>query len=105
MWYSERRFRGKQLIWSKAKNKLLMQTRDISFEDVAQSLNEKALLDIINPPDGKKYFGQKIFVLEIKNYAYMVPYVEEQDYIFLKTIFPSRKASKLYLRSYRGKKS
>jgi hypothetical protein len=56
------------------------------------------MLARINHPNKKKYPKQKMFVLQIKNYAYLVPFVEDREKVFLKTIIPSRKATKEYLR-------
>ena len=72
--------------------------RDVSFEQVVFSVENGKLLDVIRHPNKTKYKGQRVYVLEIEEYAYMVPYVEEDDVIFLKTIFPSRKYTKMYLR-------
>jgi hypothetical protein len=54
-------------------------------------------LDIVQHPNQEKYKGQKIFIINIDNYAYLVPFVESEQEIFLKTIIPSRKATKKYL--------
>jgi len=56
------------------------------------------LLDIIENPNQEKYKGQKMFIVDIDNYAYLVPFVETEKEVFLKTIIPSRKATKRYLR-------
>ncbi|MHB8280998.1 MAG: toxin, partial [Candidatus Humimicrobiaceae bacterium] len=55
------------------------------------------LLAIVSNPNQEKYVGQKIYIIEIDNYAYLVPFVETKNEIFLKTIIPSRKAAKKYL--------
>ena len=83
--------------WSKEKNELLKIKRGVSFEDVLISLEVDGLIKITNHPNQKKYSGQKIFILVINNYVYMVPFVEDKEKVFLKTIFPSRKATKKYL--------
>jgi len=83
--------------WDEEKNVLLKKLRGITFEDVQTAVeNGKALDDFIHP-NRKRYPNQRILVVEIENYAYYVPYVEEEDKLFLKTIFPSRKATKKYL--------
>ena len=67
------------------------------FEDVIFFLQNKGLLDEITHPNDKKYPNQNVFVVNIDGYAYLVPYVETEEIIFLKTIIPSRKATKQYL--------
>jgi len=87
----------KLLNWNAVKNQELIEKRGVSFEDVAFFLQQGALLDDLEHSNFKKYPGQRIFVLEIDSYAYLVPYIENEDEIFLKTIIPSRKATKQYL--------
>ena len=90
--------RNKSIRYSLEKNELLKAQRDISFEDVILSIESGNLLDDIEHTNKEKYANQSIFIIlvEIKNYVYMVPYVEEKEYIFLKTIIPSRKMNKKY---------
>jgi len=83
--------------WSKKKNNKLKKERNISFENILIAISEKKILDIIKHPNQEKYKGQKIFIININNYAYLVPLVEDKEKIFLKTIIPSRKATKKYL--------
>ena len=83
--------------WSEEKNTLLKLERDVSFEDVIVAIGEGKLLDILEHPNSQKYKNQRIFVLDINHYAYLVPFVEDEQKIFLKTIIPSRKATKDYL--------
>lgn len=83
--------------WSNEKNEWLMQERGIKFEDVVFHLAHGGLLDAIEHPDQKQYQGQRIFIVNVEGYAYLVPFVEDDDVIFLKTIIPSRKMTKLYL--------
>lgn len=85
--------------WNEDKNEKLKQERGIGFEDVEQAINSGGLLDRIDNPNKSKYPHQKIFVIEYENYAYRVPFVEDEEKIFFKTIFPSRKATKKYLRN------
>jgi uncharacterized DUF497 family protein len=82
--------------WNPEKNAQLLAEREVSFEDVLVAINDGRLLDIqhSNP---KKYPNQKIFIIEINKYAYLVPFVETEQIIFLKTIIPSRKATKDYI--------
>ncbi len=69
---------------------------NVSFEDCVIAIEEgRVLADISNP--SKQYPHQKMFVLEINNYAYVVPYVETEEEFFLKTVFPSRKHTTIYL--------
>ena len=83
--------------WDKEKNALLKELREISFEDVQTAIEEGRVLDDFEHPNKKRYPSQRIMVVEIENYAYYVPYVEDKEKIFLKTIFPSRKATRKYL--------
>jgi uncharacterized DUF497 family protein len=90
--------------WNKEKNRLLKTERDISFEEVYISIESGELLDIVEHPNQKKYPNQKMFVLNINNYVYLVPFVEDEEKVFLKTIIPSRKATKKYIVKGGGKK-
>ncbi len=84
--------------FSSAKNKTLIETRQISFEEIIVAIGNDQLLDIIEHPNPTKYLNQKIYVVRLGAYAYLVPFIEKDDgVIFLKTIFPSRKATKQYL--------
>jgi hypothetical protein len=83
--------------WSSEKNHQLIVERDKSFEEVIFHIENGGLLDDISHPNAVAYPHQKIFVVEIDYYAYLVPYVETDDEIFLKTVIPSRKFTKLYL--------
>lgn len=88
----------KQILWDKAKDEKLLAQRSIGFERVAELLEQGAYLMILDHWNQARYPHQQVFVLEIGEYAYYVPYVETQLNVFLKTIFPSRKATRLYLR-------
>lgn len=88
----------KYLNWNSEKNELLKKKRGISFEIMAFQIEAENILDIIDHPNQDKYPGQKIFVIEFEEYAYFVPFAENDDEIFLKTIIPSRKATKDYLK-------
>ena len=83
--------------WDKEKNKILIKKRGISFEEIRVALDEDIILDDYDHPNQKRYPGQKIMVVKVNNYAYLVPYVRDGEKIFLKTIIPSRKATKRYL--------
>lgn len=93
-------FKNKSLMYSYEKNELLKKERGIGFEDVILSLENGDLLDDISHPNKEKYPNQDIFILfiRIKDYVSLVPYVETDDEIFLKTIIPSRKMNKKYLK-------
>ncbi len=69
----------------------------MSFEEVEMAIEQGNLLDIVAHPNRTKYPNQKIFVVRLLDYVYLVPFVEDQSSFFLKTIIPSRKATKQYL--------
>jgi len=83
--------------WDKEKNERLKLERGISFEDVLIIINENKLLDTVDHPNRKRYPNQKMFIIEINHYVYLIPFVEDEEKVFLKTIIPSRKATKKYL--------
>ena len=83
--------------WNNEKNEKLKIERDICFEDAIVAIEENKILDIIKHSNQKKYLNQKIFIVNINNYAYLIPFVEDEHKIFLKTIIPSRKATKKYI--------
>jgi len=87
----------KPINWNATKNQQLITERGISFEDIVFYLQQGALLDDLEHPNSDKYPNQRMFVINIDNYVYLVPYVENRKEIFLKTVIPSRKATKLYL--------
>lgn len=87
----------KPIHWNSEKNRKLIEERGISFESVVFSLQSGGLLDDIVHPNTEKYPNQRVFVVSIDDYVYLVPYVETEEEIFLKTAIPSRKATKQYL--------
>jgi len=87
----------KHFIWNADKGNLLIKVRGISFERVVYHIEREGLLDVIQHPNLSKYPNQKMFIVSIENYAYLIPFVENETEIFLKTIIPSRKATKKYL--------
>ncbi len=89
--------------WDEEKNTKLKQERDISFEKIFIAIKENHILSISSHPNKKKYPNQKIFIIEINQYAYLVPFVEDEKKVFLKTIIPSRKATKKYIKERRRK--
>ncbi len=83
--------------WEPEKNEMLKKKRGISFEHVVFAIENDQLLDVLEHPNPEKYKGQKLYVVEIENYAYIVPYIDHGDERTLKMIFPSRKYTRLYL--------
>lgn len=83
--------------WSSEKNEVLRSERGISFESVVVAVEAGGLLDILAHPNPGKYPKQRVLVVACENYAYLVPFVEEEDCYFLKTVIPSRKATRDYL--------
>jgi len=87
----------KSYAWNTEKNDLLKEARGIPFEEVVLHIQLGNEVDIYDHTNQKRYPGQKVSVVLIEGYAYLVPFVENEDEIFLKTIIPSRKATKQYL--------
>jgi len=87
----------KSFRWSPEKNEFLKAERGVSFEEVVVSVEAGALLAVVPHPNPKKYPRQKIMVVEVVGYAYLVPFVEADDHFFLKTIIPSRKATRDFI--------
>ena len=87
----------KSINWNVDKDQQLAQERGISFEDVIIYIQRGDILDIVEHPNRERYPDQRMFVLNIDEYVYLVPYVESREEIFLKTIIPSRKATREYL--------
>ena len=83
--------------WNDDKNEFLKNARGVSFEEVVFHIQNGDVLDVINHPKADRYPKQNIIVLNIEGYVYLVPYVKERGVRFLKTIIPSRKATKEYL--------
>jgi uncharacterized DUF497 family protein len=88
----------KNFVWNEDKNEKLKKERNISFEIILLQIETGKMLDILEHPNSEKYQGQKIFVIEFEGYAFLVPFVEDEQKIILKTIIPSRKATKFYLK-------
>jgi len=87
----------KTFAWNSEKNEQLISDREISFEDIVVSIHLGNEVDIYDHPNQDLYPGQKISVVIVEDYAFLVPFVESDQGIFLKTIIPSRKATKQYL--------
>jgi hypothetical protein len=83
--------------WNLGKNEELKAQRRISFEDIVFSISRDGLMDILEHPDQQRYPGQRIFIVNVDDYAYVVPFIEDEKTIFLKTIIPSRKMTRKYL--------
>jgi hypothetical protein len=87
----------KHFRWNHQKNTELKAERDITFEQMVLAIESDGLLDVVQHPNTDKYPNQLIFVVAYEGYVYLVPFVEESEYYFLKTIIPSRKAKRDYL--------
>jgi uncharacterized DUF497 family protein len=87
--------------WNSEKNEWLIQHRGVCFEQVVILFQQGEMLDVVDHPNPRKYPGQKEAIIAIDDYAYLVPYVEDETEIFLKTIIPSRRATARYLKENR----
>lgn len=87
----------KRLDWNEAKNTWLKIERGVSFEDIQAAIEEGSLLDNIAHPNQKRSPKQRLLVVLVENYVFLVPFVEDDEKLFLKTIYPSRKFTRLYL--------
>jgi hypothetical protein len=87
----------KRFLRNAEKNDQLKAERNVDFEAAVSAIRRGQILDIIEHPNQAEYPSQRIFVLAINNYVYLVPFVEDNQQIFLKTIIPSRKMKKKYL--------
>ena len=84
--------------WDPDKNERLIEQRGVSFESVVVALNAGEILDVFEHPNQDRYPGQRIYVVNINDYAHLVPYERKNEEITLKTIIPSRKATRRYLK-------
>jgi uncharacterized DUF497 family protein len=89
---------AKTIYWDGEKNEWLKEKRGVCFEEVVLILAKDEALDIVEHPNQEKYPGQKIILVKINDYVYLVPYLEDEKGVFLKTMIPSRKATEKYLR-------
>ena len=87
----------KPIRWSAEKSLSLKAERGVSFEEILSAISQDGLLKIMEHPNQAKYGHQKMLVVRIREYAYLVPYVESGQEIFLKSIIPSRKATRDFL--------
>ena len=83
--------------WSTEKNIRLKAERGVSFEEVLSAMSNDGLLVVLDHPNTDQYPNQRMFVVRIRGYAYLVPFVETKQEVFLKTIIPSRKANRIFL--------
>lgn len=86
----------KAFLWNPRKNEQLKADRGVSFEEIVLAIESGGLLDVVEHPNAKRYPNQGVYVVAIASYVYLVPHVEEPEYVFLKTIIPSRKATRDY---------
>jgi uncharacterized DUF497 family protein len=86
----------KPINWNTDKNASLKMERGVSFEEVLSAMSHGALLDVVAHPNRGQYPNQRIFVVRIRGYVYLVPFVETPAEIFIKTIIPSRVATRKY---------
>jgi len=82
--------------WNIQKNIWLKENRKITFEEVILAIAQHRIKEVYEHPNQVKYPGQKIYEVEINNYVYLIPFIESEDALFLKTIIPSRKATKKF---------
>lgn len=87
----------KPIRWNPDKSLSLKAERGVSFEEVLSAISQGGLLSVMDHPNRAKYGHQKMLVVRIQDYAYLVPYVESEREIFLKSIMPSRKATRDFL--------
>ena len=82
--------------WNDEKNKLLKRLRGVSFEQIELAIASWDLIDRLKHSNSEKYPNQMVFLVKIEDYIYSVPFVEDDEKIFLKTIIPNRKATKMH---------
>jgi uncharacterized DUF497 family protein len=87
----------KYFSWSHEKNEDLIKERGISFEEIVFHIENGDVLDLLEHPNRDRYPNQRVFIVNVEGYAYLVPFVEDEREVFLKTIIPSRKATRDYL--------
>lgn len=87
----------KMFRWNPEKNETLKAQRSMSFEEIVLAIEADGLIDELRHPNPEKYPNQSVFVVALDDYVYLVPYVDEPGYFFLKTVIPSRKATRDYL--------
>ncbi len=88
----------KAIIYSADKNEKLKSERGIGFEEIVDAITNGYLIKIVEHPNSKRYPNQKMFLVEINDYIYVAPFIEDKTALYLKTIFKSRKYTKKYLK-------
>lgn len=87
----------KYFVWDEKKNRKLKEERGVSFEMVLQAIEDGFLLDVLEHPNTAKYQGQRLYVIEIDGYAYVLPFEDRGEERVLQTVFPSRRYTRLYV--------
>jgi uncharacterized DUF497 family protein len=87
-----------EIDWNDEKNEMLRRVRGVCFEDVLVCIQNGGVVDVVRHPNRERYPGQNIIVLNVEGYVWLVPYVKSRGVRFLKTIIPSRKATREYLK-------
>lgn len=92
--------------YSEEKNQILKRERNVGFEDIINAIESGGLIENKRHPNQKRYLGQKLFIVKINAYVYVIPYVldRKRQVYFLKTLYPNRKLTKQYLKSYEKEK-
>ncbi len=88
----------KFFVWNAEKDEWLRQERNVSFREIIAQLAKGGLLDVVPHPRQEKYRGQRMFIVKMRDYVWLIPFVETDTEVFLKTVIPSRKATAKYLR-------
>ena len=86
----------KYFSWNHEKNADLIKERGISFEEIVFHIENGDVLDLLEHPNRDRHPNQRVFIVNVEGYAYLVPFVEDAHEVFLKTIIPSRKATRDY---------
>ena len=87
----------KRFTWDQEKNEKLKSERGVSFEEIVFHIERGDILDILEHPNPDRHKGQRVMVVQVNDYAYLIPFLEGPEEVVLKTIIPSRKATKKYL--------
>ncbi len=86
----------KEIRFNQDKNELLKLRRGIDFDDIAEIIKHNKQIKTIKHPNKEKYPKQRIFLVKVRKHIYAIPFIEEEEYIFLKTIYPSEKYTKIF---------
>jgi uncharacterized DUF497 family protein len=87
----------KRFVWDEEKNRTLKEERGVSFEMVLQAIENGRLLDVLEHPNKQRYGGQRLYAVEIDRYIWIVPFEDKGEKRIMKTIFPSRRYTRMYL--------